>query len=401
MKITGIIAEYNPFHNGHAYQIAVAKAAGATHIVCVMSGNFTQRGDAAMMDKLARTRCALAAGADLVLELPVVYSLSSAPDFARGAVDTLLAAGCIDALHFGSECGSTEALKEAAAAIELLEAKHRMDPKTNTPAASRGIALAENGFAKEAALLESPNNLLGIEYLLMLRRRYSHILPETVRRTGAAHDSTHTAEGVCSASQLRRMLGSDPNAAETYWPAACADIFEEQKKNGRAPVTLKQLEIPLLSRLRMAEPPYLARIAGVSEGLENRLYEAIRAGSSFEEICAAVKTRRYPLSRIRRILLCAAIGITARDAALAPAYVRVLGQNEKGNEVLRVMRQTARLPVIVRASDFEKVSPEGKRLFKLENLAADLYTMAYSPMGACGSEYTRNIYSYTKGEGCR
>ena len=149
----------------------------------------------------------------------------------------------------------------------------------------------------------------------------------------------------------------------------------------------------------MVEPAYLARIAGVSEGLENRLYEAIRQGRSFDEICNAVKTKRYPLSRIRRILLCAAIGITAKDQEGSPAYIRVLGQNQRGNEILRVMRQTAKLPVILRTSDMATVSERGKRLFRLENLATDLYTMAYEPMGTCGMEYTANLYRFTKGDG--
>lgn len=396
MKITGIIAEYNPFHNGHAYQIKAARKAGATHIVCVMSGNFTQRGDCAVMDKWTRTRCALANGADLVLELPAAYALASASDFARGGVESLLATGCLDALHFGSECGDVTALRDVALAIEALESRHLIDTKNNTAAAARTMALRENGYGEQADLLESPNNLLGVEYLLALRRRYSHTKPETVTRNGAEHDSEIACGEFCSATQIRRLLATEAESAAPFVPQETMNLFSEQQKEGRSPIGLKQLDTALLSRLRMVEPPYLARIAGVSEGLENRLYEAIGKYHTLEEICTAVKTKRYPLSRIRRILLCAAIGITKADQALAPAYLRVLGQTEKGNEVLRVMRDTAKLPVILRTSDFEKVSPEGKRLFRLENLAADLYTMAYSPMGPCRTEYTQNLYSYTK-----
>ncbi len=398
MKITGIIAEYNPFHNGHAYQIEAARNAGATHVVCIMSGNFTQRGDCAVMDKLTRTRCALAGGADLVLELPVIYSLASASDFARGGVESLLATGCLDALHFGSECGDVLALRDTALAIEALESRHLIDTKNNTVAAARSVALEENGYQEQAALLASPNNLLGVEYLLALRRRYSHTKPETVVRKGATHDSAHASEGFCSASQLRRLLLTEPDAVTPFVPERTEQLFYQQQQNGKAPITLKGLDVAVLSRLRMAEPAYLARIAGVSEGLENRLYEAIGKSRSIEEICNAVKTKRYPLSRIRRILLCAAIGITAADQALSPAYLRVLGQNEKGNEILRIMRETAKLPLILRTSDFDAVSPAGKRIFRLENLATDLYTMAFSPMGECRTEYTRNLYSYTKGD---
>ncbi len=396
MKITGIIAEYNPFHNGHAYQIEAARQAGATHIVCIMSGNFTQRGDCGIMDKLSRTRCALANGADLVLELPAVYALASASDFARGGVETLLATGCLDALHFGSECGDVTALRDVALAIEELESRHLIDTKTNTVSAARSVALRENGYEQQADLLDSPNNLLGVEYLMALRRRYSHTKPETILRTGAEHDSTIAKGKFCSASQIRHLLQTDPETVAPFVPQETLEVFYGQQSDGRAPIHLKQLDIAVLSRLRMTEPAYLSRIAGVSEGLENRLYEAIRAGRTIEDICTAVKTKRYPLSRIRRILLCAAIGITKADQAMSPAYLRVLGQNERGNEVLRLMRETAKLPLILRTSDFDGVDPQGKRIFRLENLATDLYTMAFSPMGECRTEYTRNLYSYTK-----
>ncbi len=397
MKITGIIAEYNPFHNGHAYQINAARKAGATHIVCVMSGNFTQRGDVAIMDKLARTRCALSAGADLVLELPTVYSLSSAAHFARGAVEILRNTGCVDALHFGSECGNIEELKSVVYAIRELEAKYLVDYKTNTVAAARSVALEEAGYQTEAQLLQSPNNLLGVEYMLALQNRYSHIQPETVARTGTGHDSSFTTDTICSATQLRHFLTHSKGEATAFWPRSCQDIYQELEEAGQAPITLAKLNVPILSRLRMAEPPYLAQIAGVCEGLENRLYGAIRTGKTLQEIADMVKTKRYPLSKIRRILLCAALGITAKDVETDPAYLRVLGQTQKGNEILRVMTQTAKLPVIARASHFETLSKEGKRQFRLENLATDLYTMAFSPMGDCGTEQTRNIYSYTKG----
>lgn len=397
MKITGIIAEYNPFHNGHAYQIQAAREAGATHIVCVMSGNFTQRGDVAIMDKLARTRCALSAGADLVLELPTVYSLSSASHFARGGVELLRSTGCVDILHFGSECGNVELLKDAVYTIIELEARQLVDYKTNTVASARTIALREFGRDDLADLLESPNNLLGVEYILALKKRYSHIEPQTVGRTGTEHDSAVTTDTICSATQLRKFLTQYPEEADSFWPASCREIYKELTKAGQAPITLDKLTLPILSRLRMAEPSYLAQIAGVGEGLENRLYEAIRAGKTLGEIAEKVKTKRYPLSRIRRILLCAALGITAKDVEMNPAYLRVLGQNQKGNEILRMMTQTAKLPIIAKAAHFETLSKEGKRQFRLENLATDLYTMAFSPMGNCGTELTRNIYSYTKG----
>lgn len=397
MKVCGIIAEYNPFHNGHAYQLQAARQSGATHVVCVLSGNFTQRGDAAMMDKLSRARCALAAGADLVVELPVVYALSSAEGFARGGVALLQAMGCVDTLHFGSECGDVNALLSAADAITRLDARRLIDPSAGSSAAARSAALRENGFAAQADLLESPNNLLGVEYLLALRRCFSHITPQTVRRVGAQHDAAAPSGDYCSASQLRRLLTASDGDGSAFLPDSTLKILMEERKAGKAPMDLHRIETALLSRLRMADARYFERIAGVSEGLENRIAEAVRTAKSFDDLCAAVKTKRYPLSRIRRILLCAAIGITKKDAALFPAYLRVLGQTERGNEVLRRMRTAATLPVVMRTSDLDALPPEGKRLFHLESAATDLYVMGHTPMGDCATEYTRNIYSITKG----
>jgi predicted nucleotidyltransferase len=259
--------------------------------------------------------------------------------------------------------------------------------------------LREHGYADAADVLDSPNNLLGVEYLLNLRAAYSHVLPETVARIGTAHDSRTVQGEFCSASQIRRFLQSDLTGAAPYLPAETLEILKERQLAGQAPIYLKPLETAILSRLRMMDQAYLSRIAGVSEGLENRLYQAIRTHHSLEEIATAVKTKRYPLSRIRRILLCAAIGITAKDQTAPPTYLRVLGQNQKGNEILRLMKHSAKLPIVLRSSDFDGLSPAAHRMFRLENLATDLYTMAYTPMGECGTEYTRNLYSYTKGEG--
>ena len=397
MNICGIIAEYNPFHNGHAYQLAAARQAGATHVVCVMSGHFTQRGEAAVADKLTRARCALAAGADVVVELPVVYALSSAAHFARGGVGILNAMGCVDTLHFGSECGNVNALLETAQIIRKLEATGAVNAGSGMAGLARGEALAANGYEAQARLLEQPNNLLGVEYLLALHRLYAHITPQTVARTGVGHDQAETDGNVCSASQLRRLLRQAPTEAERFMPRTTVELLAQAAREGRFPLWTEALETAIISRLRMGDAAYFARVAGVSEGLENRMVEAIRTGQTLEQIAAAVKSKRYPLSRIRRILLCAAIGITGADTAAEPAYIRVLGMRDTGADVLRRLRTTARLPVISRASDLQGLSPVGKRQFRLESAAADLYEMGRDPIGPCGTEYTRNIYSYTKG----
>lgn len=279
------MAEYNPFHNGHAHQIERTRAAdngcGATHVVAVMSGHFVQRGEPALLPKADRVKAALRGGVDLVLELPVPWCLSSAEGFAFGAVSLLDALGCVDVLSFGSECGDLQALEQAVDVLasprfaDLLA--YHLEGGLPFPEARQKAAAELRGGV--APLFESPNNTLGIEYIKALRRLTSGMAPFTVRRFGAGHDDRLPAGDMASATFLRSLIEADRLLnATAYMPAPCAAVLAEAAQEGRCPAAVSRLERALLARLRTMSPAEFASLPALSEGLENRLASAARAG---------------------------------------------------------------------------------------------------------------------------
>ncbi len=397
MKVIGIAAEYNPFHSGHAYLIERAKAAdggAATHVVAVMSGHFVQRGAPAILPKAERVKMALAGGADAVIELPTPWALSSAEGFARGCVSLLEALGCVDEMAFGSECGDADRLTKAATLMdserfgELL--RYRMAGGISYPEAQRK-ALAEIAGDSLASLLDSPNNTLGIEYI----RAMKTIKPYTVKRAGVDHDDLIPLDGYASASLLRKMLAAGRvGEAGRFMPADCRPIVTEAGENGFCPAEETRAERALLYRLRQMSAQELAALPAVSEGLENRLYEAAREATSYADLVARIKTKRYPQTRVQRLLWNAYLGVTAQDAAGLPPYIRVLGVSEKGLDVVRAAREVRRLPVVTRASQVETLSPEAKRIWELETAAADAYALTLPTPFPCGREYTVGLVKY-------
>lgn len=300
MKTAAVICEYNPFHYGHRHQLEQTRALGATHIAAVMSGDFTQRGDLAVTDKFARAKTALENGADLVLELPVKYSLCAAEGFARGAVGIISALGCVDMLSFGSECGSIPALREAAGAVEY--AVHSdyfqllMSGGKSYPAA---LAEAVKKFYTDDVydVISSPNNTLAVEYIKALDDIGSGIEPVTVRREGAAHDSDSEQEKFLSASAIRKKIlaGEDYSAYAPLIDSPAADI--------------RRLETAILAKLRMMRPEDFEAVYDAAQGLGERLFKAVRRAGSLDELYFLAKTKRYTLARIRRAVLCAFLGV--------------------------------------------------------------------------------------------
>lgn len=397
MKIAGIVAEYNPFHNGHAHHIERTRAdegGGATHVAVVMSGNFVQRGEPALLPKADRVRMALAGGADLVLELPLPWCLSSAEGFAFGAVSLLDALGCVDMLSFGSECGDVAALKRAADALEsprfsqLL--RYRLEGGNPFPDA-RQKAVSEIAGPKIAALFASANNTLGIEYIKALRRLQSPMDCFTIPRFGADHDALRPLGDMASASYIRSVLqsGHSLNAAP-FLPAACYALFSDAQEAGRAPARLPLMERAVLARLRMLTKEEWAALPDISEGLENRLYTAAQQAGSWDELTAAVKTKRYPLTRIQRVLWAAFLSLPAGYAAKRPPYIRVLGMNERGREILSAAKNAA-VPVVSKPSQIEQLGEEARAVFALESRAADLYALFLPKPLPCGAAYTTGV----------
>ncbi|MEK5319583.1 nucleotidyltransferase [Paenibacillus sp. FSL L8-0644] len=368
MKTLGMIVEYNPLHNGHVHHWEESlRITGAQRTVAVMSGPFLQRGEPAITDKWSRTEMALAMGVDLVLELPVAYAVQPAEWFARGAIALLHATGIVDALCFGSESGDIAPLRALARvlAAEPAELKagiaQRLSSGASYPAAYAGAAaaLAAEG-ADGAALMQQPNNTLGLHYLIALERLGSTIKPFTVARTGSGyHEAVAPADGViASATAIRRLLlDGGPEAASPYIPAATLGILRREWQAGRAPLHWEAFSQPLLNALITRSSQQLAELHEVTEGLEHRLRQSLYTlpQPSVEALLAAIKTRRYTRTKLQR--MCAHIllnhakaDMTPAELAKGPGYIRVLGFNRAGRELLARMKQTATLPVWVKLS---------------------------------------------------
>ena len=360
-KVAGIVAEYNPFHRGHAYHIAeTRRLLGADcAVVCVMSGDFVQRGDVAVFDQFTRAEMAVRGGADLVLELPLRWSLSSAEGFARGGVSLLKASGVVTHLSFGSETGELAPLQHAADGLcdgalgELL--REALKQGLSFPAA-RQKAL-ERLIGEDAAVLSNPNDLLAVEYLRAISDLDAALAPLAVRRVGALHDQAGESDYPSgSALRSRMKAGQDVSAWAPHLPDA-------------KPVFLEDLETAILSRLRMLPKEAFAALPDCAEGLENVLWQAVHSEAALDDILAAAKSKRYPMSRLRRMLLCAALGVRKADGL--PPYLRVLAANERGRALLHTMRETASLSVITKPADARDM-PE----FHLTADAHDLYVLA-------------------------
>lgn len=396
MQIVGVVCEYNPFHTGHAWQLSELRRRGASGVVCAMSGNFVQRGDFAILRKHARAKAALRGGADLVLELPLPWAISSAEGFAQGGAEVLAATGVVDTLAFGSECADTGRIARVAEALlsEGFAAALRAElTKGDSFAAARQRA-AESLCGADAAILASPNDILGVEYAKALRRLDGGVVPLALPRLGAAHDGG--AGEYASASWLReRILGNDGAASEAlerYLTPEMRALLEAERLAGRAPVSMANAERAMLARLRtMPEDAFAAYDEG-GEGLYHRFYDASRTAAGVEALLAAVKTKRYAHARLRRMLLAAYLGVPPAGRSERVPYLRVLAMNDRGKALLREMRSKARLPVVVKPADARELSPDARRLMETEAKATDLYTLAYPDLAQSGggSEWTTN-----------
>lgn len=400
MRVCGIVAEYNPFHNGHAWQIAeIRRLMGEeSPIVCCMSGNFVQRGEAAIIDKFSRAEMAVRGGADLVIELPSPYSLSSAEAFAENAVMLLENAGCTD-LFFGSECGDTAALEEIAAVLlehETVAATLAHLESGISYAAARERALYAR-IREKAALIQSPNNILGVEYCKALLKRKSAMRPHALPRRGPEHDAALPDDSFCSASALRALFLKEGcgDALGAYLPQSSLDILRREHSNGRAPVSLDAHPRMVLSALRRLSREELGLLPGASEGLEHRLYQALRENNRLSDAAAAAKTKRYAYSRIRRMMVCAFLGITAEEVCRAPVYLRVLAFGHRGRPLLKAISTNEHaLPLLVKPAHCRLLSPDAEDAFRRESERTDLYQMlipAYETVFP-GSEYRQTPF---------
>lgn len=381
MRTVGIVAEYNPFHSGHQYHMRATRAQlGADcAIVCVMSGNWVQRGECALTDKWTRAAMALRGGADLILELPTPWAVASAERFARGAISVLGATGVVDALSFGSEDGELERLRATAACLDSEQYRaglsRFLDEGMSFAAARQAVAGGILG--PTADCLSTPNNNLAVEYLRALPAGIEAI---TVPRVGVGHDGGAGAD-YASASALREWLRAGKlQRAEGYltepWQGDIA--------------SMEWCERAMLARLRTMTAAQAAQLPDSGEGLGQRLLTAAGAATDLESLYTLTKTKRYAHARIRRLALWAFLGIRSEDLLPEVPYLRVLGMNGRGKEVLRQMRKLAAVPVITKPAHARKLGEEGRRLFEQEACCTDLYALCFAQVGQSGAEWRTN-----------
>ena len=387
MVTAGIVAEYNPFHLGHQYQVERLRAIlGECAVVAVMSGNFVQRGEPAIAGKLARAEAAVRCGVDLVLELPTVYAASTAEIFARGGVALLAATGVVTHLCFSSECGDLALLQQAAQSLDHPDysavLRGLLDQGLTFAAARQQAAASLGGDA--AACLSQPNNNLGVEYLRAAHALGDRFVPVTIKRVGAGHDST-SEEQIASASAIRhRMLTDEP--WEQLVPAPVAEILRREMAAGRAPNAVDRCERAILGKLRQMTEADFVPYDGGKEGLYHRFYDAVHTGATLEEILELAKTKRYTHARLRRMALAAWLELPKAPAQ--PPYLRVLAANCRGREVLRGMKKKAELPILTKPGDVRRLGGEAEEFLERESRCTDLYALTYPNLQVPGEEYT-------------
>jgi predicted nucleotidyltransferase len=381
-----IIAEYNPFHNGHLYHIQKTKEVTmADKVIAVMSGNFVQRGEPALLDKVARTRCALQNGIDMVLELPVEYATGAADVFAFGAVDLLNKTNIVDGLCFGTEAGNISDFSDIADILndepeqfkELI--KQEMEKGITYPSA-RANALARYIDA-DVPFLSTPNNILALEYIRVLKRLHSKIWPYTIKRTANEFNSTELTGDISSATAIRTaFMNDDDDNAYKAIPENCHSII---RHNLEYIPTLNDYSGALHYILRTTTTAELTKYADVTEGIENRIKKN-DINREISELINVIKTKRYTYTKLNRAILHILLKITRKqqDMTGGVKYIRVLGFRKESENLLAELTQKASVPVITNAKSSED-------FLRTEARATDLYYMATT--GETGKEFTNPI----------
>ena len=388
MKTCVITAEYNPFHNGHAWQIKQARELGAENVVVVMSGNYVQRGTPALFPKEVRVSAALCCGADLVLELPVPYAVSGAEQFASSAVHIANALGVADSLVFGTETDDIGEILEISNMLLSEECDALIKEKLKTGesyAVARALA-AEELRRGSAEILTMPNNILAVEYCKAIIKSKSSLIPVCIKRKGVQHNSDKAEKGFASASFLRE---SPLEGWHGLVPAKANIMYSAENIRGNI-VDYSRFETAVLSRLRACTPQGLARLREASEGLEYALYNAVQQAVSLEQVYAKTKSKRYAHSRIRRMVLCAVLGITTVLPELPP-YIRVLGANNRGFALLGQTKGKLKLPVSHSLANLEKLSLETAAVASAEVRGGNLYSLCLKTPQPAGGEYRYSI----------
>lgn len=395
MKVSAIIAEYNPFHNGHKYHIEETKRrTDDSFVMVIMSGNFVQRGEPAIIEKRERAKAAILGGADLVVELPVQWATASAERFARGAVYIAAQAGIVDYLSFGCENDDIEHFKQIARVLSdnvySRKIKDNYDANTYSYAQARTAVVSEVLGTDCTELMMKPNNILAIEYIRALQSFRSGIEPVGISRISADHDSSLARGNMTSAMNIRNLIRTN-KMYSNFLPDTTVSVFDEAHDKGIFPTRYSRLETTVLADLRRKQPSDFVNVPDVAEGIEYRILEAAKTSVTLEEVFDKVKTKRYAHSRIRRIILSSFLGITEQEVNSLPPYIRVLGLNDNGRMMLREMKNNFFFPIIMKYGDVKYLDDNARNIFMKESLATDIFNLSLPERRICGTDMTDEI----------
>lgn len=405
-KVLGIIAEYNPFHNGHFYHLDYSKQiSNSDYVICIISGNFVQRGNTSIINKWAKTKMALLNGSDLVIELPTVYAISSAENFAYGSIKILDMLNIVNTISFGSELCDINILNKIAN-IFYDEPKEYINILTQElkkgisfPKARENAVLQYlSNFDSYSNILSKPNNILAIEYLKALRKLRSNIIPMAVKREKVYYNDNFVVDEYASATAIRDLLKhSDFDSIRKVVPKSCYSILKEEIENGRLILDLSYFEKEILYTLRKMSVSDIAKLPDVSEGLENAIKNAANSCNTLYELLNILHSKRYTKTRLQRILLYALLGFTKREISLSKKnlpYIRVLGFNDKGQDLLSdICRRNPKLSVITSVKKFMDESPNKfqKDMLEKDIMATNIYSLGYKKDSWANLDYTNRI----------
>lgn len=407
-RVIGVVAEYNPFHNGHYYHLQATKEiTGAEYCVAVISGNFTQRGDTSIVNKWAKAYMAICGGADLVIELPTVYSISSSENFASGAVKILDNLKVVDAISFGAEANDLATLnnianvlyEEPKAYTNILS--HELKKGISYPAArENALMMYLNDIKRYANTLSSPNNILAIEYLKALKIQKSKLEPIMIRRKKVYYNDNKIVDDFASATAIRKLLqGGEYANLRKVIPRSSYTIIGQESRKGGMVLSLSKYEKEIIYTLRKMTVEEIAELPDVSEGLQFAIKNAANEANNLKDLISNIKSKRYTQTRIQRILLYALLGIDKKlmeNSRKVVPYVRVLGFTQKGKSLLsEISRRNPKLNIITSLKKYMDQNQNKNKvlaeMLEKDIFATDVYTLGYIGESKANLDFTNNM----------
>lgn len=404
--VLGIIAEYNPFHNGHAYHIEESKKrTGATHVVAVITGNFAQRGETSLINKWVKAQMALQNGVDLVIELPTIYSISSAENFAEGAIKILDSLNIIDYISFGAETSDFAALNNIVTVLanEPKEYKaillHELQKGISYPKArDNALMMYLNDIKRYANILSGSNNILAIEYLKAIRKLKSNITPISIQRNKVYYHEEKIVDEFASSTAIRKMLLHEEfSDMRKVMPYNNYMLLKDEMRKGRVVSDITVFEKEIIYELRKMTIEQIKDLPDVSEGLENTIKKAANSCNNIETLINSIKTKRFTQTRIQRILLYALLGITKKnmlDSKKVIPYTRVLAVNERGKELLsEICNRNPKIQIITSVKKYLEnyhhriLTP----MLEKDIYATNIYTLGYQRESLANEDYTNRM----------